>query len=110
MVAPALDGIERWLEAERDQLPLWLPVMLAAGIAGWFLLPDRSSWLALIAAALGLALAGLAIGPGRRAGFATQVAGLAIASGCALVWAKAEWVAAPVLTRPMIASFTADVE
>ncbi|MFD1612161.1 ComEC/Rec2 family competence protein [Sphingomonas tabacisoli] len=101
--------IERWLEAERDQLPLWLPVMLGLGIAGWFILPERASWIALIAAALGLSLAGVAIGSGRRAGVALLVAGLAIASGCALVWAKAEWVAAPVIQRPMIASFDADV-
>ena len=106
----SLGGIEAWLEAERDQLPLWLPVMLGLGIAGWFVLPDRSSWLALIAAALGLALGGVAIGASRRAGFALLVAGLAIAGGCALVWAKASWVAAPVLNRPVIASFMANVE
>jgi competence protein ComEC len=102
--------IETWLEAERDQLPLWLPVMLGLGIAGWFLLPDRASWLALIAAALGLASAGFAVGVGRRGGLALLIAGLAIASGCALVWAKARWVAAPVLARPAIVSFEAEVE
>jgi competence protein ComEC len=81
----AIDRIEAWLEAERDQLPLWLPVMLGLGIAGWFMLPDWASWLALIAAALGLGLGGVALGLTRRAGFALLVAGLAIASGCALV-------------------------
>ncbi|GAO38066.1 putative ComEC/Rec2-related protein [Sphingomonas changbaiensis NBRC 104936] len=106
----AVDRIEGWLEAERDQLPLWLPVMLGIGIAGWFVLPDRPSWTALIAAALGLALGGVAIGLARRAGFALLVGGLAIAGGCALAWAKAEWVAAPVLTRPVLAAFDADVE
>lgn len=106
----AVDRIEGWLEAERDQLPLWLPVMLGIGIAGWFVLPDRPSWTALIAAALGLALGGVAIGLARRAGFALLVGGLAIAGGCALAWAKAEWVAAPVLTRPVVAAFDADVE
>ncbi|HEU4969622.1 ComEC/Rec2 family competence protein [Sphingomonas sp.] len=106
----AIDRIEAWLEAERDQLPLWLPVMLGLGIAGWFVLPDRPSWTALIAAALGLALGGVAVGLARRAGFALLVAGLAIAGGCALAWAKAEWVAAPVLTRPTVAAFDADVE
>lgn len=108
--ARAIRVVESWLEAERDQLPLWLPVMLAVGIAGWFLLPDQVAWLALIAAALGMALAGLAIGLSRRSGVALLVGGLAIAAGCALVWAKANWVAAPVLARPAIAEFTADVE
>lgn len=102
--------IEGWLEAERDQLPLWLPVAMGAGIASWFLLPDETAWLALIAAAIGMALAGLAAGTGRRSGFALLAGGLAIAGGCALAWGKAEWIAAPVLTRPTIAAFTADVE
>ena len=105
-----LGRIEAWLEAERDQLPLWLPVMLGLGIAGWFILPDRQSWLALIAAALGLGLAGVALGTSRRAGFALMVAGLSIAGGCALAWGKAQWVASPVLTRPTIVQFVAHVE
>lgn len=105
-----LDWTETWLEAERDQLPLWLPVMLGLGIAGWFILPDRPGWIALIVGGLGLSLAGAAIGLARRAGFALLVGGLALSAGCGLVWAKANWVAAPVLTRPIIASFTADVE
>ena len=74
-----LDRAETWLEAERDQLPLWLPVMLGLGIAGWFLAPDRASWLALIAAALGLGLGGVAVGLAGRAGFAVLGAGLPIA-------------------------------
>jgi competence protein ComEC len=102
--------IEGWLEAERDQLPLWLPVVLGLGIAGWFVLPDRASWTALIVAALGLSLAGFAIGRGRRAGLAMIVAGLAIAAGCALSWGKAMWVAAPKLERPAIVAFEAKVE
>jgi len=108
--AAAARRLELWLEAERDQLPLWLPVVLGLGIAGWFLLPNAAGWMALIGGALGLALAGLAVGAGSRAGRALLMAGLAIAAGCALVWSKAERVAAPVLTRPLIASFTADVE
>ena len=93
-----LDRVETWLEAERDQLPLWLPVMLCLGIGGWFVLPDRPSWTALIAGALGLALGGVALGLARRAGFAMLVAGLAVAGGCALAWTKAEWVAASLHT------------
>lgn len=108
--APALDRLELWLEAERDQLPLWLPVMLGLGIAGWFLLPDASGWSALIAAALGLALLGTAIGLSRRSGFALLVAGITIAAGCGLIWAKAERVAAPKLSRHVVAQFEAEVE
>ena len=38
------EAVERWLEAERDQLPLWLPVVLGGGVACWFVLPDARSW------------------------------------------------------------------
>ncbi len=55
-------GWQRWLEAERAHLPLWLPVALAAGILLWFALP-WAPWRQAAAAgagalALGLALAG----------------------------------------------------
>ena len=33
-------AIEAWLEAEREQVALWAPVGIGAGIAAWFLLLD----------------------------------------------------------------------
>ena len=105
-----VDAVERWLEREREHLPLWLPVALGSGIAGWFLLPDPRSWIAFIVAGLGLALVGFAAGAHRRSGTALITGGLAMALGCALVWWKAERVRAPVLGRPIVAVFTADVE
>ncbi len=36
--------IEALFEAERDQLPLWLPVGLGAGVAAWFALPDLAAF------------------------------------------------------------------
>lgn len=51
----------RLAERERDQLPLWLPVFFAAGIAAWFLLPWAGQRLALAVVLGGVALAGLAV-------------------------------------------------
>ncbi|HVJ00997.1 MAG TPA: ComEC/Rec2 family competence protein, partial [Sphingomonas sp.] len=105
------DGaIERWLEAEREQLVLWLPVMLAAGIATWFLLPDSARWLGFLCATGGLGVAGLALPGIGRAPRVVAIAALAMALGCALVWWRAERVAAPVLARPAIVSFEGTVE
>ena len=103
-------GIERWLEAEREQLVLWLPVGLVAGVAGWFWLPDATAWMGLIAGALGLALLGFAIGRGGRAARSLALFALTVAIGCALVWSKAERAAAPVLGKPQVARMTARIE
>ena len=45
-------AVERWLEAERDQLPLWVPVLVGFGIAAWFWLPDPARWGGFILAML----------------------------------------------------------
>ncbi len=101
------DAIERWLEAERGQLPLWLPVAYGGGIAGWFLLADRPQWIGLLLAALGLAAAGAAL-PGHQQ-HAPRPAGLLLAAGCGAMWWRAARVAAPVLARPAAVSFEGEV-
>ncbi|UIJ43539.1 ComEC/Rec2 family competence protein [Sphingomonas cannabina] len=103
-------AVERWLEAERDQLVLWLPVAVGAGIAAWFALPDAGQWTAVVLAGLGIAAAGVVLPVGARAGRALLVGGIAVALGCGLAWWRAERVAAPVLARPAITRFTARVE
>lgn len=100
--------IERWLEAERDQLALWLPVGLGAGIAAWFLIASRDGWTAFLAGACGVALAMPVLSRGRL-GRAGALFALAAAIGCALIWARAERVAAPVLARPVVAEFSARI-
>lgn len=104
------DAVERWLEAERDQLILWLPVALGAGIAAWFVLPDAAAWRWFLVASGALALIGLAISGHGRAGRAVLIGSVAMAIGCALVWWRAESVAAPVLARPALVTMTARVE
>lgn len=103
-------AIERWLEAERDQLPLWVPVTLGAGIAAWFLLPDPASWWTALLTLSGLALFAFAIGRGGRAGRMVALGALLGAAGIALIWWRATGVAIRVLERPVIATFEARVE
>ena len=102
--------IERWLEAERDQLALWLPVGLGGGIALWFVLPDASAWTAAGLLALSVALGGAAVARHGRAGRVVAVGALSVALGLALIWWRAEHVAKGALLRPTIATFTARVE
>ncbi|WP_235524038.1 ComEC/Rec2 family competence protein [Sphingomonas sp. Leaf33] len=103
-------AVERWLEAERDALVLWLPVALGAGIAAWFVLPDRAAWIGWLLASGGVAAAGLVLAGGTRAGRVLLIGGLVAMLGCALVWWRAERVAAPVLARPAVAVVTGRVE
>jgi competence protein ComEC len=104
------DRLESWLEAERDQLPLWLPVALGAGIALWFVLPDPAAWEAAGLVALAVALAGVALARHGRAARVVAVGGLAVAIGLGLIWWRAERVAHVVLAEPTIATFTTRVE
>lgn len=102
-------AFETALEAERAQLPLWIPVWLGIGIGGWFALPRQSDWIALILAGLALALLGRAIGSWRWLGTALFWAGAALALGCAVAWLRAVQMAAPVLPRPRIVSLRGTV-
>lgn len=102
-------AIERGLEAERAQLPLWLPVMIGLGIAAWFAVSDVVGWFSVLIAAGAMALAGIAIGVEKRAGLALLGAGIAIAAGLSLIWSRAERLAQPVLDRPVITHFVAHV-
>lgn len=101
--------LEERLEAERDQLPLWIPVALGIGIATWFALPSMASWLAVLLIACALAVAGIATGQGSRSGRAMIWLGALIAFGLLLIWWRAERIAAPVLARPIVESFEARV-
>ncbi|WP_341209904.1 ComEC/Rec2 family competence protein [uncultured Sphingomonas sp.] len=109
-IALIQDAIEHRLEAERDQLVLWVPVALGTGAAAWFVLPDPRSWVAVLLLALAVAAAALAGARGGRAAVLAAVLALAVVMGLALTWARAERVAAPVLTRPVIAWLSGRVE
>ncbi len=108
-IAGCTGAWERWLEAERHQLMLWLPVMLGAGVAAWFVLPDAHGWSAALLCALGIAGLALAGARGGRGGMVIAVAALAFASGLASIWWRAEAARAPVLARPAIVVLTARV-
>ena len=82
--APALQTararVESWLEAERDQLPLWLPVALGGGVAAWFVLPNSSAWRAALLGAAALALLALAASSaGSRAARVAAIGSIAFA-------------------------------
>ena len=104
------DRLESLADAERDQLPLWLPVGLGLGTAAWFALPDARTWTAFLLLAAALVLAPQALAPGTRWGRAASIFCLAAILGCANIWWKSERVAAPVLGQARAAEFDARIE
>ncbi len=103
-------ALEYWLEAERDQIGLWLPVMLGAGVALWFVLPRPALWVSAGLVGLATACAAAAIGRGGRAGRGVMLGALAVVAGMALIGWRAERVAAPVLARPSMVRFSGRIE
>lgn len=109
-IAAARHFIEHWLEGERDQLVLWLPVMLGAGAALWLILPGPTAWALAVGTLIAVMLIALSVGRGGRAAHSVAIGCAAMAIGLALIWARAERVASAPLARPMIVQFDARVE
>ncbi len=103
-------ALETLLEAERDQLALWIPVCLGVGIALWFALPDQTGWEAVALSLAGLAMAMSAIGRAGRAARVLTIAAFLIGAGVLLSWWRAEHIAAPVLSRAAVVQMRAEVE
>ncbi len=104
------DILERQLEKERDQLPLWAPVGIAIGIAAWFLLVNSNWWLAFLTSCAGVILATMLPREGTRVSKAIFWMALLAATGCIIIWLRSWAVAAPVLERPIVTTFYAEIE
>ncbi|WP_246263369.1 ComEC/Rec2 family competence protein [Parasphingopyxis algicola] len=102
-------AIENRLERERDQLPLWLPVALGFGIASWFALTDRNSWIAFLLTGAGLGLAALTLARTMRLARGIGIFALVAGIGCVLIWVRAEWVDTETLERPVVSRFAAEI-
>lgn len=103
-------NVELWLENERDQLALWVPIMLGIGIVAWFVLPNVHAWVGFIVFAVGLTSIGLFWGVESRLGRSLAISGGLLILGCLLIWSKSMWVTAPVLAHPVVEQFEARVE
>jgi competence protein ComEC len=103
-------ALETRLEAERERIELWLPVALGAGIAAWFALPTAAHWIGMLLLLAGGLCGGLLIGRESRVGRTVAIGCAAMAAGMLLIWARALWVAAPVLAAPVTTGFSVVVE
>lgn len=102
-------GIEQWLEEERDQIGLWLPVALGLGIGLYFGLPQRWMWLAAVALLGGTGAGAIAIGRGGRLASILGWGAIVAMLGLGLAWGRSTEVTAPVIARPMVAELSGTV-
>lgn len=107
--APLANRLESWLEGEREQIGLWLPVALGTGIAAWFLLPNQPGWIGWMAACCAAMLAALALPAGGRLQRAVLTCAVLGAAGCLLVWGKALLVGERPIVRAVTVELTGKV-
>lgn len=103
-------ALENWLEAERDQLFLWLPVAIGAGIALWFALPDARAWTLALLLCASIGAAAFAADQRGRAGRIAGLGAVAVGFGLALIWWRADHVAAPVIGGPAVVRIEGVIE
>ncbi|MEJ7935190.1 ComEC/Rec2 family competence protein [Sphingobium sp. AN558] len=101
--------VEKWLEIEREQAALWVPVALGVGIAAWFMLPDRNAWLGFACGSLALVFCGVMLPAGMRLRHMIVAGGLLACMGCLLVWGKAMLVGEPPLARAIFSQVSGEV-
>ena len=98
-----VDRVERWLDNERDQLPLWLPVLIGIGIGLWQLTgTERIAPLFLIF--WSVTVVGVYFGLASRLGHLLFIVGVTLTVGYGAIAIKSEQVAAPVLGKIWVGS------
>lgn len=100
--------IEAWLDAERNQLPLWIPVGIGAGITIWEYWGDGTLWSVLYFCA-GLFLAAYAAGGNGLFGSVVRWAALCILAGFFAIFLRSAMVAEPPLKQMKISEFYAEI-
>ena len=105
-LSSAGDALERFLEAAGFERGPWLTVAFGCGIALWFLLSSPSEWLAVLAACLGAAVAGMLAWRWRDdrvfLRMAVVLLALAMAGGMATIWTRSAMVGVEPVARPML--------
>jgi competence protein ComEC len=102
-------AVEDWVDRERDQLPLWVPVGIGVGIAIWQFSGDIGGlWLGLICCAM--VLIGFAFDTRSRIIRILQATAVTVAVGFAMIAIKSAVVAQPVLGKVWVGEFYGRIE
>lgn len=102
-------ALEAWLDRERDQLPLWLPVGVGLGIAAWQNLGnDGAALVGLLCIAM--LFLSLAITPGKRSRYLLLVLAASLAVGFGSITIKSANMSHAVLGKIWIGEFYGRIE
>jgi len=101
--------LEKWLEVERERLPLWIPIAVGIGIAIWELAFAQALWPLLIGGLVTVALA-LRLPSGSYLRAICLFAPAAIIAGYGLISVKSYSVADKTLEKPWYGEFYGRVE
>jgi competence protein ComEC len=96
--------VEQWLSDERDQIPLWIPAGLAAGIIFWEFIGNASLGIALVITAV-LAFIGCAGASGARWRAVVRMAAATFAIGFACIMIKSAVFSAAPIKQMQITEF-----
>jgi competence protein ComEC len=99
---------ERWLDTERDQLPIWFPVGLGIGIFGWDTFGDTALWPTVICAITIMALCTFLMKGSRLTALIRYGAG-AILLGFVAISIKSSFFGAPPISKLQITEFYARI-
>lgn len=101
--------LENWLDRERDQLPLWLPVGIGFGVALWQFF-GTSAWAGLAMSCASLLFFGSLAPPYSRLRQLARMAAIVILLGFFLIAFRSTTVAQPVLGKIWIGEFYGRIE
>ena len=106
---PLFAVLEYWLDRERDQLPLWLPVGIGFGVAFWQFF-GSSAWAGLAMSCASLLFFGYLAPPLSRLRQIARMAAVAILLGFFLIAFRSTTVAQPVLGKIWTGEFYGRIE
>lgn len=100
---------EDWLDSERDQIGLWLPIGLGTGISLWQSF-GTVAWPGILSLSCAIALFAMLAARHSRVRHTLQMAALLIALGFGVIALKSASVAQPVLGKIWIGAFYGQIE
>ena len=101
--------LENWLDRERDQLPLWLPVGIGFGVAFWQFF-GSSAWAGLAMSCASFLFFGNLAPPYSRLRQLARMAAMAVMLGFLLFAFRSTTVAQPVLGKIWVGEFYGRIE